>query len=105
MSCLHLCLFLNPRDCESGHRRISRSHSLDERYDALVSPVSFFPSILTRGGTRFTALRSLGTLFCLMEKKNSLDERKKMMNISDKEIGMCLKISGMDGEEIPICFC
>ena len=44
-----------------------------------------------------------------MEKKNSLDERKKEkereMNISDEELGMCLKISGIDGEEVPICFC
>ena len=27
------------------------------------------------------------------------------MNISDVELGMCLKISSIDGEEVPICFC
>lgn len=70
-------IFLNPRNYESRHARISRSHSPDWSQDALVSPVNLFPpSILTRGGTRLTALRSLGTLFGPIE-KNSLDEKKK----------------------------
>lgn len=39
-----------------------------------------------------------------MEKKNSLDERKEeRMNMSDEELGMCLKIFGIEGK-IPICF-
>jgi hypothetical protein len=43
-------------------------------------------------------------------KKNSVDERKKnkpkpKMTISDEELGMCLNTSGLDGEEVPICFC
>ena len=27
------------------------------------------------------------------------------MSISDEKLGMCLKISGKDGEEVPICSC
>jgi len=27
------------------------------------------------------------------------------MTISDGELGMCLKISGIDGEEVPVRFC
>lgn len=38
-----------------------------------------------------------------MVEKNSLEERK--MTISDEELGMCLKTSGIDGGRIPICFC
>lgn len=34
-----------------------------------------------------------------------MKKKKKKMDLSDEELAMCLKLSGMDGEEVPICFC
>jgi hypothetical protein len=72
-----MLLLLNPKDSYLWCPGMSRTQSRLEMRGSVLSQTAFLPSILTRWGTCFTALRPLRTLFSFLEKESLRWKKEK----------------------------